>query len=221
VKCSSKRHLRPDPNFDGIISAIYPNLEEYEAKEETMIAEINKNLMKSRSLLDGIEQGKKRQALAKATRVKPKKPSQSKAVETKAVKRKETKDDQREKKKPRSHKKLDKNKESTSEAKSKVPLPVQPQQNQNEIGFVLLIHPNETGLKQIPNKYLRTSKLLTVRHLCKFLAKKFEMDPKLFKIGVYPKASPLQEEITLAIIEKELWNAPGELTLYYKLATTV
>jgi hypothetical protein len=31
--------------LDGIIGVIYPNLDEYEAKEESMILEINKSLM--------------------------------------------------------------------------------------------------------------------------------------------------------------------------------
>ena len=69
VKCPSKRYLRPDPNFDNLIKQIYPNLEEYEAKQDLLIEEINKNLMQSQTLTRSIEQGKKRQALAKGTRV--------------------------------------------------------------------------------------------------------------------------------------------------------
>jgi hypothetical protein len=44
-------------------------LDEYEAKQDLLIEEINKNLMQSQNLTRSIEQGKKRQALAKATRV--------------------------------------------------------------------------------------------------------------------------------------------------------
>eukprot|EP01119_Soliformovum_irregulare_P022179 TRINITY_DN7534_c0_g1_i3.p1 TRINITY_DN7534_c0_g1~~TRINITY_DN7534_c0_g1_i3.p1 ORF type:complete len:190 (+),score=10.14 TRINITY_DN7534_c0_g1_i3:29-598(+) len=68
VKCTSRRHLRPDPNFDAIISQIYPNLEEFEAKEETLIEQINKHAMQSGSLKDSVEVGKQRQALAKPSR---------------------------------------------------------------------------------------------------------------------------------------------------------
>lgn len=61
------RYLRPDPNFDGLIATIYPNLEEYEAKEDSLIQEINKNAMnQTKTLVQNVEEGKRRQALAKA-----------------------------------------------------------------------------------------------------------------------------------------------------------
>lgn len=64
VKVTSRRHLRPDPNFDGIIAAIYPNLDDFEAKEESMIEEINKSVMQSHAFKESIELGKRRQAYA-------------------------------------------------------------------------------------------------------------------------------------------------------------
>jgi len=90
-----------------------------------------------------------------------------------------------------------------------------------EISFVLLRHPLEKDLAQLSNKYLRTSRQLTVRHLCKFLAKKFDMsDFKVFKIGIYPNSQPLTEDLTLDVIDKDVWKSTAELKLYYKLATT-
>ena len=41
-KLVSKRSLRPDPNFDGIISKIYPNREEYDAIHEKVLEKLNK-----------------------------------------------------------------------------------------------------------------------------------------------------------------------------------
>jgi E3 ubiquitin-protein ligase RNF1/2 len=41
-KLVSKRSLRPDPNFDGIISKIYPNREEYDALHEKVLEKLNK-----------------------------------------------------------------------------------------------------------------------------------------------------------------------------------
>ena len=41
-KLVSKRSLRPDPNFDGIISRIYPNREEYDALHEKVLEKLNK-----------------------------------------------------------------------------------------------------------------------------------------------------------------------------------
>ena len=41
-KLVSKRALRPDPNFDELISKIYPNREDYDAQQERTLAKINK-----------------------------------------------------------------------------------------------------------------------------------------------------------------------------------
>jgi E3 ubiquitin-protein ligase RNF1/2 len=41
-KLVSKRSLRPDPNFDGIIAKIYPNREEYDALHEKVLEKLNK-----------------------------------------------------------------------------------------------------------------------------------------------------------------------------------
>jgi len=172
VKCSSRRHLRPDPNFDGIIAQIYPNLEEFEAKEESMIEQINRSLMKSGTLIDSIELGKKRQALAKTSRVKRDRDDvKLKTGDTKMVRVKRIRDGKDSKPKlsqPKKKKKDEDNSQLESEGTS--------QANQDnhgpEISFVLLRNPNEKDLAQLSNKYLRTSRQLSVRHLCKFLAKK-------------------------------------------------
>lgn len=39
----SKRSLRPDPNFDHLISKIYPSREEYEANQERLLAKFNQS----------------------------------------------------------------------------------------------------------------------------------------------------------------------------------
>jgi hypothetical protein len=54
--------------LDAIIAQIYPNLDEFEAKEVSMIEQINKEVMQNGTLLENVELGKKRQALAKAMR---------------------------------------------------------------------------------------------------------------------------------------------------------
>jgi E3 ubiquitin-protein ligase RNF1/2 len=63
VHCSSRRHLRPDPNFDALIATVYPNLDEYEAQEQEFIADINKR-MNRKSLTDSVEKGLMRQMAA-------------------------------------------------------------------------------------------------------------------------------------------------------------
>ncbi|CAD7686221.1 unnamed protein product [Nyctereutes procyonoides] len=42
-KLVSKRSLRPDPNFDALISKIYPSRDEYEAHQERVLARISKH----------------------------------------------------------------------------------------------------------------------------------------------------------------------------------
>ena len=41
-KLVSKRSLRPDPNFDALISKIYPSRDEYEAHQARVLAKLNK-----------------------------------------------------------------------------------------------------------------------------------------------------------------------------------
>jgi len=230
VKCSSRRHLRPDPNFDAIINQIYPNLEEYEAKEETLIQEINKSLMQSKTLIESVEKGKKRQALAKTTRSRSK-PNRKDKPETKDskvdLKDKEYKGIKRTNgTKSKQEDFFERSTEEHPNKKSKWKDENKPKKQPNtannadkekEISFVLVCHPEEKRLAQLTNKYLRTSRQLTVRHLSKFLAKKFdEPDFRKFKIGIH-QSPALSDETTLDVIDKQHWHKPDELTLYYKL----
>uniref|UniRef100_A0A5F4WA73 E3 ubiquitin-protein ligase RING2 n=1 Tax=Callithrix jacchus TaxID=9483 RepID=A0A5F4WA73_CALJA len=43
LRSVSKKSLRPDPNFDTLISKIYPRHDEYEAHQERVLASINKH----------------------------------------------------------------------------------------------------------------------------------------------------------------------------------
>ncbi|XP_071521174.1 E3 ubiquitin-protein ligase RING2 isoform X1 [Panulirus ornatus] len=63
-KLVSKRSLRPDPNFDTLISKIYPNRDEYEQHQERVIAKLNKNHNHA-SLITSIEEGIKLQILSR------------------------------------------------------------------------------------------------------------------------------------------------------------
>lgn len=59
-KLVSKRSLRPDPNFDTLISKIYPSRDEYEQIQERALAKLNKNHNHA-SLINSIEEGIKLQ----------------------------------------------------------------------------------------------------------------------------------------------------------------
>lgn len=68
-KLVSKRSLRPDPNFDMLISKIYPSRDEYEAHQERVLQKLNKNHNPT-ALAHSIEEGLKLQALNRAQRVR-------------------------------------------------------------------------------------------------------------------------------------------------------
>lgn len=59
-KLVSKRSLRPDPNFDTLISKIYPSRDEYEQHQERVFAKLNRNHNHA-SLINSIEEGIKLQ----------------------------------------------------------------------------------------------------------------------------------------------------------------
>ena len=65
----SKRSLRPDPNFDALISKIYPSREEYEAHQERVLAKV-KQVVNPAALTQNIEEGLRQQSLNRAQRVR-------------------------------------------------------------------------------------------------------------------------------------------------------
>ena len=60
-KLVSKRSLRPDPNFDLLISKIYPSRDEYEAIQERAFAKLNKSQSQI-ALVNSINEGIKLQS---------------------------------------------------------------------------------------------------------------------------------------------------------------
>ncbi|XP_072562040.1 E3 ubiquitin-protein ligase RING2-A-like isoform X2 [Paramormyrops kingsleyae] len=68
-KLVSKRSLRPDPNFDALISKIYPSRDEYEAHQDRVLERLSR-LHNKQALSSSIEEGLKMQALHRAQRVR-------------------------------------------------------------------------------------------------------------------------------------------------------
>ncbi|KAJ8913179.1 hypothetical protein NQ315_009016 [Exocentrus adspersus] len=60
-KLVSKRSLRPDPNFDLLISKIYPSRDDYEAHQERVLAKLNKRHTRE-ALVQSIKEGIKIQS---------------------------------------------------------------------------------------------------------------------------------------------------------------
>lgn len=61
-KLVSKRSLRPDPNFDALISKIYPSRDEYEAHQDRVLAKLSR-MHNPHALSSSIEEGLKMQAM--------------------------------------------------------------------------------------------------------------------------------------------------------------
>lgn len=72
TKLVSKRSLRADPNFDLLISKIYPNLEEYEANESRVLEKLNMSYGQA-NLVQAINEGIKLQTQNPNPIIKPKK----------------------------------------------------------------------------------------------------------------------------------------------------
>ena len=66
-KLVSKRSLRPDPNFDALISKIYPSRDEYEAHQERVLERL-KQSMNQEAFNQNIEEGLRQQALSRNPR---------------------------------------------------------------------------------------------------------------------------------------------------------
>ncbi len=68
-KLVSKRSLRPDPNFDALISKIYPSRDEYEAHQARVLAKLKQH-HNPNAFSHSIEEGLRLQALHRAQRVR-------------------------------------------------------------------------------------------------------------------------------------------------------
>jgi E3 ubiquitin-protein ligase RNF1/2 len=67
-KLISKRSLRHDPNFDMLISKIYPSRDEYEAHQERVLAKLNKH--HTQNFVNNIEESLRLQSLNRVQRFK-------------------------------------------------------------------------------------------------------------------------------------------------------
>lgn len=68
-KLVSRRSLRPDPNFDSLISKIYPSRDEYEAHQERMLHSLTKH-HNGNALCASIEEGLKTQAMSRLQKIR-------------------------------------------------------------------------------------------------------------------------------------------------------
>lgn len=172
-KLISKRSLRPDPNFDGIIAKIYPNREEYDAIHEKVLEKLNK---KHLTCING--HGKRRSTNPGSSRNKPPETEQPEVANAASSVSSTSSDTNNENKQSEKAKNAENSRalkrtmhsdESDMESRasteqSSLHLP----NDSDEIEIVLRPHPQkELNLKS--KRFLKTTSNATVNHLSKYL----------------------------------------------------
>ncbi|CDW59568.1 E3 ubiquitin protein ligase RING2 A [Trichuris trichiura] len=166
-KLVSKRSLRPDPNYDGIISRIYPNREEYDEMQQRALLRLSQ-YHSTESLQRNIEEGMKFQSqLRKMNRFTG------------------YHMDDRDKKKVRKRE----NRTVASDAESSVEQSLSEVSSQTsfnrqaqEVGVIMRPHPDIENNEKYPlyirqPRYLKTSpSLATVAHLTRYVVMRVQLD---------------------------------------------
>eukprot|EP00656_Telonema_subtile_P009280 TRINITY_DN14361_c0_g1_i4.p1 TRINITY_DN14361_c0_g1~~TRINITY_DN14361_c0_g1_i4.p1 ORF type:complete len:305 (+),score=65.36 TRINITY_DN14361_c0_g1_i4:109-1023(+) len=195
VKCVSRRSLRRDPNFDEIINAIYPNLEEYEAHLDAEI-EAGNTQNAARLHDEGTVAAK-----AAAKRIQSERRTY-----------------------PSHHSKISRGPGVNSKQRRELQTVVS---HDVEFSFILRRHPLENKLQSLMKEYLKTSRLLTVRHLQKFLSMKLQWDSH---VGIRlttctcvvngSNPEPLDKTLTLERVYNEHLDFQRHPIVYYYLESS-
>ncbi|XP_038650570.1 E3 ubiquitin-protein ligase RING2 isoform X2 [Scyliorhinus canicula] len=239
-KLVSKRSLRPDPNFDALISKIYPSRDEYEAHQERVLARISKH-HNQQALSHSIEEGLKMQALNRAQRVRKHQAENGSGAEDNgdsshcsnasthsnqeagpSQKRAKTSDD--------SGPDLD----TTNENGTGDPDPVT--DGTNEIELVFRPHPTLMEKDETAQtRYIKTTGNATVDHLSKYLAmrlaleelrKNEEANPMnvetvsekqytIYIATVNGQFTLLNGSFSLELVSEKYWKVNKPMELYY------
>ncbi|KRZ45564.1 Paraplegin, partial [Trichinella pseudospiralis] len=151
-KLVSKRSLRPDPNFDGIITKIYPSREEYDAMEAEAFDKMKKH-HSTISLQRSIQEGMKFQ-------------SQLRRLNRFACMMDERETNPKQK--------------SNSENSSESPR-ASSSTSDRQFGFLIKPHPNMIFSKSFPSfltepRYLTSSVLVSIDHVIDYLAMRIRFD---------------------------------------------
>ncbi|XP_063796271.1 E3 ubiquitin-protein ligase RING2 isoform X1 [Pseudophryne corroboree] len=237
-KLVSKRSLRPDPNFDALISKIYPSRDEYEAHQERVLARINKH-NNQQALSDSIEKGLKIQAINRLQRGKKQQVDNGSGAEDNADsshcsnasvhsnqeagpsnKRTKTSDD--------SGLELDTNNETVTMD------PILDGSSEIELVF----RPHPTLMEKDDNaqtRYIKTSGNATVDHLSKYLAVRLALEEfrskgdtnqmnlntaseKQYTIYIATAAGQftvLNGSFSLELVSEKYWKVNKPMELYY------
>ena len=186
-KLVSKRSLRPDPNFDQLVEKIFPNREEYEAHQESILDSISRS--HSQNFITSIKDGIKAQ-MAHAKAVSKKKnnedfPESPHHMPITGANRRDEDYEDSPLPPPKNKKK-----------KIKPPTSLNSSINEDgaedsgasgsatqEIEIVFKLHPEMTqdkemvkAMKDNATRYIKTTSRALVEHLCKYLAMRIALD---------------------------------------------
>lgn len=208
-KLVSKRSLRPDPNFDCLISKIYPSRDEYEAHQEKVLAKFNKS-HSQQALVNSITEGIKLQTQNRQQRPKknqddsqtdgtsrdvsqggePSNPASARSTPSpvpsvSSVASKQAKRARSIMTTDRSEDSEESNSEMTEEMESNAD--TEDLEGNDEIELVFKPHPTEMNsenvlmkaLKENTVRYIKTTANATVDHLSKYLAMRLSLDAQL------------------------------------------
>jgi hypothetical protein len=231
IPCSTRRNLRPDPNFDALIRVLYPDLEKYEKQEETRVQQINQEYV-AKAVAASVEEGMKRQKQAKRQRDNVK--FEKEYIPPKKDKKKE--------------------KDAISSKKSKKAKTGTPAENTNirigltlppdEVSVAIAPHPGEKTLGRLARPFLRIPAGALVAHLIRFVTMKFpqhncsrlklvlglgvqdsvafakgETTSQIPNLPDIDKVTPLSEGTPLPEL-REMWKNPDEILVLYYLEPT-
>ncbi|XP_003377876.1 ATPase, AAA family [Trichinella spiralis] len=163
-KLVSKRSLRPDPNFDGIITKIYPSREEYDAMEAEAFDKMKKH-HSTISLQRSIQEGMKFQS------------------QLRRLNRFACMMDERERRRKRKEAEIsaaNPKQRSNGESSSESPR-ASSSTSDRQFGFLIKPHPNMIFSKSFPSfltepRYLTSNVLVSIDHVIDYLAMRIRFD---------------------------------------------
>ncbi|PVD38548.1 hypothetical protein C0Q70_01164 [Pomacea canaliculata] len=243
-KLVSKRSLRPDPNFDALISKIYPSREEYEEHQERVLAKLNQH-HNTAALRQSIEEGLRLQSLNRAQRVR-KHASDGTTTpidgegEVDGVENENHHDDLQDESAsndttPRKRFRPYSDDSSTENSMGETSIPENAPEATpavSEIELVFRPHPQEVD-GDVPGqtRYIKTTANATVDHLSKYLAIRLSLDAQNMenagasaedKYTIYIASQPgvltsLNGSMPLEQVNEKYWRVNKPLEMFYRL----
>ncbi|KAL4104148.1 hypothetical protein QTP88_019461 [Uroleucon formosanum] len=243
-KLVSKRSLRPDPNFDLLISKIYPNRDEYEAHQTKVLEKLN-NSHSQANLVQSINEGIKLQTQNRLQRTKKNQPEELNESNSSTISKPSNSSGQDNVTKTMVQTKVAKKMKSvmisekegpssTVDASDIIEYDGPSGVSADEIELVFKPHPTEMAsdnqlirvLKENSVRYIKTTANATVDHLSKYLAMRLTVDlgselpEQVLNFLIYVASTgdqlvPLNGNQTLRNVHDKYWKVNKPLEMFY------